>query len=96
MIVWSFFGDLDIMHMRFTDSRGCDFDEFSFGMHVADGAASQITHAGSDTSSQLVNDIGEIAFIRDASFHTFRYQFICLMAFGFLEIAVARSLLHGR
>src|SRR5664279_4406087 len=62
-------------------------------MHRSYIRTTEVTHAGTQTTEQLMNNCQYAAFVRYASLDTFRYQLV-VVAFSVLEVTVFGALLH--
>src|SRR5262245_5820445 len=82
------------MDMPFSQPRCCDLHEARLGPHGGHVSASQVTHAGPQTTDQLMNIKGERALVRHLPFNPFRDQLLRVFHIC-LAIAVSASLTHG-
>src|SRR5574343_969415 len=94
VVVRGFFGDLHIMHMRFTHTRRCDLYKLCLLVHIGNGGAAQITHRRTQTAHQLMNHSQDRPLVWHTAFDTFRHELIHVGGV-FLEIAVARTGLYS-
>src|SRR5688572_31717870 len=80
------------MYVAFLDPGTADADKLSLGAQVVDGSTTGQPHTGAQTAHLLVDDLFQTAFIRHATFDTFRYQFVSGVVS--LEVAVRRTFGH--
>lgn len=80
------------MNVAFLDTRTADTYEFRFGTQQVNGTTAGQTHTGAQAAHLLVNDLFQTAFIGNATFDTFRYQFVSGVI-G-LEVTVRRAFGH--
>ena len=80
--------------VRFADTGRGDYDETGVVVHVVDARAAKVTHRRAQTAHQLVNHGKHGALVGNATFDTFRHEFIDVGS-RFLEIAIRRTSLHG-
>src|ERR1700712_4508382 len=94
-VVRRFLGDLHVVDVGFSHAGAGDADEFRLGAHFLNVGAAGVAHGRTQAAHQLVNDGAQRAFIGNAAFDTFRYQFLGAFG-GVLEVAVRRTLGLGR
>src|SRR5690348_9379676 len=94
VVIRRFLRDLHVVDVGFAHARGGDLDEIGLGAHLVDGAAAGVAHARAEPSHELQDDGGDRALVRDAALDAFGHQLVGVHL-RILEIAVARSLLHG-
>ena len=86
-IVRCFFGDLHVVDVGFSHASAGDAHKLRLGTHLLDVGAAGVTHRGTQTAHQLVNDRGERPFVRNATFDAFRHQLLGTRR-GVLEVTV--------
>ena len=85
------------MHMAFANAGGGDLHKLGLVLHLLDGGATTVAHAGAQATGHLVNDVDHGTLVGHATFNAFRHKLVRIRvaAAGFLEITVGASLLHG-
>ena len=83
--------------MAFAYAGGGDLDKLGLVLHVVNGGAAAVTHAGAQAAGHLVNDGHHRAFERHTTLNTLGHQFVGVRVAGagLLEVAVCAALLHG-
>ena len=83
--------------MAFADAGGGDFHKLGFLLHLRDGGAAAVAHAGTDAAGHLVDDGHHRALVRHAPFNAFGHELVGVGVAGarLLEVAVGAALLHG-
>ena len=73
-----------------------DLDELGLVLHVLDGGAAAVAHAGAHAAGHLVDDRHHRALVRHAAFDAFGHELVGVRVAGgrFLEVAVGAALLH--
>src|SRR2546430_6417687 len=92
LVVWSLFGDEDVMNVAFTQRGVGDLHKPRFCLKLRDCAHTAISHSGSQPADQLHDHGGEWSFKGDAAFDTFRNKLPG--QFLLLAVPVAAALLH--
>ncbi|GEM_PF-6273399 len=64
------------MHVAFIDARAADTHKLRFGAQIVNGLATRQAHARAQAAHLLVHDLFQAAFVGNAAFDTFRYQFV--------------------
>src|SRR5689334_23023467 len=86
-VVRRFFRDRDLVNVALAHTSVGDANEVGARAHFLNGAAAGVTHGSAQTASELVKDGDDGAFVRHATFHTFRHDLFQFRR-GVLEIAV--------
>src|SRR4051812_30335650 len=81
------------MYVALAQAGGADPEELGLLVKLANGSAPTITHAGAQAADQLVNQIGQHAFVGHPAFDALGHQLST--AGGFLRVAVRRALRHS-
>lgn len=82
------------MDVGFFEAGAGHADEFGFFLHLGHSCGAGIAHGSAQAADHLVHDIGDWAFVGDATFDAFGHQFIGLVHLA-LEIAVSGAFDHG-
>src|SRR5512133_3434037 len=85
------------MDMAFPDAGGRNFHKLGLVLHLFDGGATAVTHAGAQAAGHLVDDGNHGAFVGHTPFDAFGNQLVGvrIAGAGLLKIAVGTALLHG-
>src|SRR5690606_8042040 len=95
-VVRRFLGDLHVVHVALADAGGRDLDELGLLLHVGDGRAAAITHAGAQAAGHLVDDGDHRTLVRYAALDALGHQLVGVRVAGggFLKVPVGTALLH--
>src|SRR6187455_213262 len=95
-VIRCFLRDGDVVHVAFAHTGVRDADEARTRAHLVDVAAARVTHRGTQSAGELVQDRDDAALVRDAALDTLGHELFELCG-GVLEVTVARAvrLRHG-
>ena len=83
--------------MAFANACGGDFHKLGALLHVGNGGATAVAHAGAYAARHLEHDGHHRALVRHTAFNALWHQFVRIgvAGAGLLEVAVGTALLHG-
>ena len=83
--------------MAFANASGRDLYKLGLVLHVFNGRATAIAHAGAHATGHLVNDGDHGAFVGHTTLNAFGHQLVGIRVAGrgLLKVAVGTALLHG-
>ena len=85
------------MHVALAKARRGDFDKLRPLLHLGNGGAAAIAHAGAQAAGHLVDDGDDAAFVGHAAFNALGHELVGIgvASAAFLEVAVCTALAHG-
>lgn len=86
-IVGGFLGDFHVVWMAFRKSRAGNAYKLAVFLQRRDVAATAVAHARAQSAAQLVDGVGNFAFVCNASFYSFGDEFF-VFRHAALEVAV--------
>src|SRR5437879_13189578 len=75
-VVGGFLRDDHVVDVALPQTGLGNLNEAGLLLHLADGAATAVPHAGTQPADQLVHHSRQRAAVRDASFNAFRHQLL--------------------
>src|SRR5438045_4152061 len=70
-VIRGFFGDDHVVHMALAQTGRRDADKLGSFAQFLNRAAAAIAHSGSQTTDQLIHQVGQEAFVRHSTLDTF-------------------------